>query len=50
MLPRRATTRQRRSSASGVCRSGAEGGVFSCALFFWADGERGNTDVLAGGL
>lgn len=29
-----ATSLQCRSSASGVWRSGAEGGIFSCALFF----------------
>lgn len=28
---------------------GRRGGIFSCALFFWADGARGNTDALVGG-
>lgn len=28
---------------------GQRGGIFSCALFFWADGARGNTDALVGG-
>lgn len=44
------STLHHHSSASGVWRSGAQGGFILMCPFFWADGARGNTDVLVGAL